>query len=234
MNKIVDECRMTSFEKTWAQREVKSMTEKIRDTVKPQGALKPRIQTAVNKLQVQTSKMDVMLTKLHQRDQQLFDRIVTAMQSHDTQASRVLSSELAEVRKVSRVLGNARNSLEQVQLRLTTIHDLGDAMIAIGPAMSTMKELKPTMSKFMPEADSELNTMTETLNGLMVDSLSGDSFEMQDNAMNEETNSILQEATAVAEQQTDDRFPSIPTTTPTGLPSQTQSNTQSNPMDFLE
>jgi len=225
---------MTSFEKTWAQREVKSMTEKIRDTVKPQGALKPRIQTAVNKLQVQTSKMDVMLTKLHQRDQQLFDRIVTATQSHDTPTSRVLSSELAEVRKVSRVLGNARNSLEQVQLRLTTIHDLGDAMIAIGPAMSTMKELKPTMSKFMPEADSELNTMTETLNGLMVDSLSGDSFEMQDSAMTEETNSILQEAEAVASQQTDEKFPSIPTTIPTGLPSQTQSNTQSNPMDFLE
>ena len=225
---------MTSFEKTWAQREVKSMTEKIRDTVKPQGALKPRIQTAVNKLQVQTSKMDVMLTKLHQRDQQLFDRVVTATQSHDTPTSRVLSSELAEVRKVSRVLGNARNSLEQVQLRLTTIHDLGDAMIAIGPAMSTMKELKPTMSKFMPEADSELNTMTETLNGLMVDSLSGDSFEMQDSVMNEETNSILQEAEAVASQQTDEKFPSIPTMTPTGLPSQTQSNTQSNPMDFLE
>jgi len=225
---------MTSFENTWAQREVKSMTEKIRDTVKPQGALKPRIQTAVNKLQVQTSKMDVMLTKLHQRDQQLFDRIVTATQSHDTPTSRVLSSELAEVSKVSRVLGNARNSLEQVQLRLTTIHDLGDAMIAIGPAMSTMKELKPTMSKFMPEADSELNTMTETLNGLMVDSLTGDSFEMQDSAMTEETNSILQEAEAVASQQTDEKFPSIPTMTPTGLPSQTQSNTQSNPMDFLE
>ena len=225
---------MTSFEKSWAHREVKSMTEKIRDTVKPQGALKPRIQTAVNKLQVQTSKMDVMLTNLHQRDQQLFDRIVTAMQSHDTQASRVLSSELAEVRKVSRVLGNTRNSIEQVQLRLTTIHDLGDAMVAIGPAMSTMKSLKPTMSKFMPEADSELNSMTETLNGLMVDSLSGDSFEVQDSAMNEETNAILQEAEAVAEQQTDENFPSVPTTTPskttTGLPSQTPSN----PMDFLE
>ena len=226
---------MTSFQKSWAQKEVKSMTERIRDTVKPQGALKPRIQTAVNKLQVQTSKMDIMLTKLRERDQQLFDRIVTATQSHDTQTSRVLSSELAEVRKVQRVLGGARNSLEQVQLRLTTIHDLGDAMIAIGPAMSTMRDLKPTMSKFMPEADSELNSMTETLNGLMVDSISGDSFDMQDSAMNEETNAILQEASAVAEQQTDERFPSIPTTTtPTGIPTQTQSNTQSNPMDFLE
>jgi len=225
---------MTSFEKSWAHKEVKSMTEKIRDTVKPQGALKPRIQTAVNKLQAQTSKMDVMLTNLHQRDQQLFDRIVTAMQSHDTQASRVLSSELAEVRKVSRVLGNTRNSIEQVQLRLTTIHDLGDAMVAIGPAMSTMKGLKPTMSKFMPEADSELNSMTETLSGLMTDSLSGDSFEVQDSAMNEETNAILQEAEAVAEQQTDEQFPSIPTTTPSTTPTGLPSQTQSNPMDFLE
>ncbi len=225
---------MTSFEKSWAHREVKSMTEKIRDTVKPQGALKPRIQTAVNKLQAQTSKMDVMLTNLHRRDQQLFDRIVTAMQSHDTQASRVLSSELAEVRKVSRVLGNTRNSIEQVQLRLTTIHDLGDAMVAIGPAMATMKGLKPTMSKFMPEADSELNSMTETLNGLMTDSLSGDSFEVQDSAMNEETNAILQEAEAVAEQQTDEQFPSIPTTTPSTTPTELPSKTPSNPMDFLE
>jgi division protein CdvB (Snf7/Vps24/ESCRT-III family) len=225
---------MTSFEKSWAHREVKSMTEKIRDTVKPQGALKPRIQTAVNKLQAQTSKMDVMLTNLHRRDQQLFDRIVTAMQSHDTQASRVLSSELAEVRKVSRVLGNTRNSIEQVQLRLTTIHDLGDAMVAIGPAMATMKSLKPTMSKFMPEADSELNSMTETLNGLMTDSLSGDSFEVQDSAMNEETNAILQEAEAAAEQQTDEQFPSIPTTTPSTTPTELPSKTPSNPMDFLE
>ncbi len=225
---------MTSFEKSWAHKEVKSMTEKIRDTVKPQGALKPRIQTAVNKLQAQTSKMDVMLTNLHRRDQQLFDRIVTAMQSHDTQASRVLSSELAEVRKVSRVLGNTRNSIEQVQLRLTTIHDLGDAMVAIGPAMSTMKGLKPTMSKFMPEADSELNSMTETLNGLMTDSLSGDSLEVQDSVMNEETNAILQEAEAVAEQQTDEQFPSIPTTTPSTTPTELPSKTPSNPMDFLE
>ena len=225
---------MTSFEKSWAHKEVKSMTEKIRDTVKPQGALKPRIQTAVNKLQAQTSKMDVMLTNLHRRDQQLFDRIVTAMQSHDTQASRVLSSELAEVRKVSRVLGNTRNSIEQVQLRLTTIHDLGDAMVAIGPAMATMKGLKPTMSKFMPEADSELNSMTETLNGLMTDSLSGDSFEVQDSAMNEETNAILQEAEAVAEQQTDENFPSVPTTTPSTTPTELPSKTPSNPMDFLE
>ena len=210
---------MTNFDKTWARQETQSMTGKIRDAVKPQGALKPRVQNAVNKLQVQTSKMDSMLTKCRERDQQLFQRIVTAMQQHDTSTSKVLSNELAEIRKVTRMLGNARMSLEQVQLRLTTIHDLGDAMVAIGPAMSTMKGLKSSLGRFMPEADSELNSMTQTLNGLMVDSLSGDSFTMETDVANEETEKILQEASAVAEQQIGDKFPSVPT--PEGLSSQT-------------
>ena len=219
------------FDKTWARQETKGMTEKIRDAIKPQGALKPRIQTAVTKLQGQTSKMDVMLTRLHERDQQLFARIVTSMENHDTSASKVLSSELAEVRKVSRMLGNARTSLEQVQIRLSTIHDLGDAMISIGPAMSTMKGLKSSLSSFMPEADSELNSMTETLSGLMVDSLSDNTFTMESEAVNAETDAILQEASAVAEQQTDEKFPSIPTTTPSG---QSSPPNLSNSMDFLE
>ena len=209
---------MPSFHKAWARQETASMADKFRDTIKPQGALKPRIQNAVNKLQVQTTKMDAMLSKLEERDKQLFKRVVTAVQQHDTSASKVLSNELAEIRKVKKMLGGARMSLEQVQLRLATIHDLGDAMVAIGPAMNTMKSLQSSLGKFMPEADSEMNAMAQTLNGLMVDSISDDSFNMESDASNEETDRILQEASAVAEQQIGDKFPSVPTLTE--LPSQ--------------
>ena len=219
---------MPTFSKTWAQQETAGMAAKFRDTVKPQGALKPRIQNAVNKLQVQTTKMDAMLTKLDQRDQQLFTRVVTAVQQHDTSASKVLSNELAEIRKVKKMLGGARMSLEQVQLRLSTIHDLGDAMVAIGPAMSTMKGLQSSLGKFMPEADSELNTMTQTLNGLMTDSLSGDAFNMESDVSNEETDKILQEASAVAEQQIGDKFPSVQSIDE--LPSQPSTTTTPNSM----
>jgi division protein CdvB (Snf7/Vps24/ESCRT-III family) len=213
---------MTSFEKNWARQETAGITDKIKDSVKPQGALKPRIQTAVNKLQLQISKMDSMLNKLHERDAQLFKRVVAAMQQHDTSASRVLSNELAEIRKVTKMLSNARMALEQVQLRLTTIHDLGDAMVAIGPAMSTMKGLKSSLGRFMPEADSELNAMTQTLSGLMMDSLAGDAFNVDSDISSEETERILQEASAVAEQQIGDRFPSVPS--PSGLSSQSTSS----------
>src|SRR5690242_20740976 len=198
---------MTGFDKTWTRPESVGISEKLRETVKPQGALKPRIEQAVNKLQGQISKMDSMLGKLRERDAQLFKRIVAAMQHHDAATSRVLSNELAEIRKVSKMLGNARMALEQVQLRLTTIHDLGDAMVAIAPAMSTMKGLKSSLGRFMPEADSELNSMTQTLNGLMMDSLAGGDLSVDTNAANEETESSWQEASAVAEQQRGNRLP---------------------------
>ena len=220
---------MPSFHKAWARQDTAGMTDKFRDTLKPQGALKPRIQNAVNKLQAQTSKMDTMLGKLEQRDQQLFQRVVTAVQNHDKSASTVLSNELAEVRKVKKMLGGARMSLEQVQLRLSTIHDLGDAMVAIGPAMGTMKSLQSSLGKFMPEADSELNAMTQKLTGLMVDSISGDSFNMESDASSEETNAILQEASAVAEQQIGEKFPGVPSLE---LPTQEYQQTTTSPSTF--
>lgn len=201
---------MTKFDKSWTRREKSGVSEKLRDSVAHGGPLKPRIQVGVNKLQVQISKMDGMLNKMRERDARLFQRIVVAMKNHDTQTSKILSNELAELRKVSKMMSNARMALEQVQLRLTTIHDLGDAMVAIGPAMSTMKGLKSSLSRFMPEADTELNSMTQTLNGLMMDSLAGESFGMESEMASEEIDVILQEASSVAEQQIGDKFPSVP------------------------
>jgi division protein CdvB (Snf7/Vps24/ESCRT-III family) len=84
-----------------------------------------------------------------------------------------------------------------------------------------MKGLKSSLGRFMPEADSELNAMTQTLNGLMMDSLAGDSFNLESDISNEETEKILREASAVAEQQIGDKFPTVPSAA--GISSQTSS-----------
>jgi division protein CdvB (Snf7/Vps24/ESCRT-III family) len=90
-----------------------------------------------------------------------------------------------------------------------------------------MKGLKTSLGRFMPEADSELNSMTQTLNGLMVDSLSGDSFNMESDISSEETDKILQEASAIAEQQIGDKFPSVPSLDGLPLSNKTTSSTSS-------
>ena len=56
-----------------------------------------------------------------------------------------------------------------------------------------------------------------------MDSLAGDSFSMESDVSSEETEKILQEASAVAEQQIGDKFPSVPS--PTGLSSQSSTST---------
>lgn len=189
------------------------MSEKINEVIKPKGPLKPRVQHAIGRLQKQTSKLDVMLRKLEERDSKLFQRIVVATQQHDAHTSKVLSSELAEIRKVTKVLGNARMALDQIELRLTTYHDLGDTVTTIMPTIGLMKDMKSSLSKFMPGADQEINNMAEMLGGFMVDTFSGDSGFAVDAPATEESERILKEAAAIAENSVSDKFPDMPTST---------------------
>src|SRR6185312_16088983 len=159
----------------------------------------------IKRLQTQIGKLDGMITKLKQRDEKLFKRIVVATQNHDITTSKVLSKELAEVRKVTKLLGNARIALEQIELRLSTFHDLGDTVVTIMPTIGLMKNLRSSLIKFMPEADRE---MTEMLGGLMTDTFHSGDFGIDSNASSEESEKILQEASAVAEAAINDKLPS--------------------------
>ncbi len=201
---------MANFSKNWTKPQTTSLGERINDAIKPKGPLKPRMETAIKKLQTQIGKLDGMITKLKQRDEKLFKRIVVATQQHDITASKVLSKELAEVRKVTKLLGNARMALEQIELRLSTFHDLGDTVVTIMPTIGLMKNLRSSLVRFMPEADHELAGMTEMLNGLMVDTFHGGDFGIDSEATTEESEKILQEAAAVAEAEVNDKLPSMP------------------------
>lgn len=202
---------MNAFDKNWTNQNRVSTGDKLKEALATQGPLKPRLETASNKLQLQISKLDAIVTKLNERDASLFRRVVDAVQRHDTDTTRVLSNELAEVRKVSRTLGQAKMAFEQVSMRLSTIHDMGDIMVALGPAITSIKSLKPGLGRFVPGADSEINTMQTLLNGIMMESLQGSSSGIEINTgSGNDIDQIMMEASAVAEQNMNDKFPSIP------------------------
>lgn len=202
---------MANLHNKWSKQPQTSISEKISDTVKPKGPLKPRVENAIKKLQLQIKKLDSMLTNLQERDGKLFQRIVEATQNHDTQTSKVLGNELAEVRKVTKILSSARIALEQIELRLTTSRDLGDTVVAIMPTMGLMKNLRSSLGKIMPGAEQEINQMGEMLGGFMTESFSGDAAFGMDETTNSESEKILKEAAAVAESSTGQLFPSVPT-----------------------
>ena len=201
---------MTTFANNWQKPQTPSIGERLNEAIKPKGPLKPRMEQAVKRLQAQIGKLDGMISKLKQRDEKLFKRIVVATQQHDLTASRVLSKELAEVRKVTKLLGNARIALEQIELRLSTFHDLGDTVVTIMPTIGLMKNLRSSLVQFMPEADRELSGMTDMLSGLMTDTFHGGDFGIDSGIVDEESEKIIQEAAAVAEAAVNDKLPSMP------------------------
>jgi len=204
---------LAQLQDKWSKQPQSGITDKINDVIKPKGALKPQIQIAIKKLKLQISKLDSMLIKLKERDVKIFQRIVEATQHHDTQTTKVLSSELAEIRKVTKILSGARIALERIELRLTTTSDIGDTVLTIMPTMGLMKNLKSSLGKIMPGAEQEISQMAEMLGGFMTESFSGDGAFGIDDSTNIESEKILQEATAVAENSTGDLFPSVPTST---------------------
>ena len=205
---------MGSLSNRWSKPQKPGISERLNSVLRPKGALKPRVETAIKKLQTQISKLDNMLSSLNSRDEKIFHKIVTATQQHDSHTANTLSKELAEVRKVRRVLGNARMAIEQIELRLTTFHDLGDTVVTVMPTIGLMKNMKSSLAKFMPGADQELNSMAEMLGGLMTETFhSSDASFGVEAVLDAESEKILQEASAVAEQQAGDKFPSMPTTT---------------------
>ena len=202
---------MASFQDKWSAPQKQSFMDKLCDTFKPKGSLKPRVEMAVKRLQAQIGKLDGMCQKLQERDQKIFQKIVAAQQAHDTNSSKVLSNELVEVRKVNKIMSNAKMGLERIELRLTTFHDLGDTVTTLMPTIGLMNGLKSSLVKFMPGADQEIGRMTEMLGGLMTEtfSSSGSSFGVEEST-NAESDSILAEAAAVAESQSSSQFPSVP------------------------
>ena len=201
---------MAKLQDRWAKPPQPSAAEKISDIIKPKGPLKPKVQVAIKKLRLHIAKLDSILKVLQGRDEKLFGKVVEATQRHDAHAAKVLSGELAEVRKVIGIMGNARMALEQIEMRLTTCNDLGDTVVTIMPTVGLMKGLKASLGRVMPTAEQEIGQMADMLGGFMTESFAGDTTFGIDETSNEESEKILKEAAAVAESAVGDRFPSAP------------------------
>jgi len=204
------------FAKRWEDRRSEQpLTERIKGAVKPPGPLKPRLDLAIRRLDLQTQKLDQANDRFSKRDKSIFARIVDAYTKHDMARANVFASELAEIRKMERMIMHARLALEQISLRLRTVAELGDVVSTLGPAVSVLRAVKSGMANIFPEAERELGQIGDMLSGIIMEAGQGGGLMMNFEATNEDAQKILTEASAVAEQKIKEKFPELPA----GIPS---------------
>ncbi|HJX02905.1 MAG TPA: Snf7 family protein [Candidatus Bathyarchaeia archaeon] len=206
------------FAKRWeSKRDEQPFTKKLQDAVKPPGPLRPRLDFAVRRIELQVQKLDQATERFSQRDKTIFARIVDAYTKHDTSRANVFANELAEIRKMERLIINARLALEQIVLRLRTVSELGDVVSTLGPAVGVLRSVRAGLVSVFPEAENELGEIGNMLSGIMIEAGQGSGMTLNFDSVNEDASKILTEASTVAEQRIKEKFPDLPPGMP-GIP----------------
>jgi division protein CdvB (Snf7/Vps24/ESCRT-III family) len=207
--------KMGYIGKNW--REVKNsikLSEKFLSKVKPETALKNKIDGAGKKMEEQILRLEQAHNKLKQNHERIFKKIVEAKLTRNESKARTYATELTEIRKVRDRIDNAKLSMEQIKERLSTVSELGDIVVTLSPCMSLIKGLAPSISTLMPQMHSSMENLTSTLGDMITDSSLTQESMTPAYQGNDETEAILKEAHDVLEGRTLSNIPEPPTTVP--------------------
>ena len=191
-----------------------ALSQKFMGKVKPEAPLKNRLDTAQKKLQLQITRLADIDNKLKTKQDTIFAKIVDAKKSNNETYAKVFANELAEIRKMKNMVSGAKLSMEQVQLRLNTVSELGDVVVTLSPCMSLIKGLSTSLGDMMPS----VATSMQDLNTMLGDIVTGSSV-THDGSMaitetsNSDALSILEEAQAIVEGNIRSNMPEPPVTT---------------------
>jgi division protein CdvB (Snf7/Vps24/ESCRT-III family) len=212
-----------NFAKKWEpKKEEESFTTTVRNTITPPPPLKPALDMAVRKLDMQIAKLDQANDRFVQKDKSLFAKLVDAYTKHDQAHANIYATELAELRKMSKLIMNARLALDQVSLRIKTVSELGDVVATLGPCIGVLRSVSSGIGGVLPEAEGELGSIGDLLSGLMFEAGTSSGMSLNFENVNEDASKILDEAAIVAAQRVNNNFPDLPAGMGTSTANKTQ------------
>ena len=202
---------VNDFVKNWNGKQEPTLAEKLKSVFKPQQPLRYRLVMANYRLKTTINKLDVYISKLQERDRTLFEKVVEAQMSKDNLRASMYANEIAEIRKITKQLLTTQIALEQVQLRLETVTELGDVYTSLVPVVGVIRELRSAMQGIMPELSVELAELEEGLQEVVIEAGDFTGTGVEFTTTSPEAKKILEEAAAVAEERMKEKFPSLPT-----------------------
>ena len=188
-----------------------NISQSVINKIKPETPIKNKIDLAQKKIEFQILKLDGINEKLKIKHEMIFEKIVNAQKNNQTGYAQAYAVELAQVRKMKNMISGAKLSIEQINLRLSTVSELGDVVVTLSPCMAIIRGLAPSLTGIMPEASASMQDLSQILGDVM----SGSSLNMGDSLSvaaetNSDTLAILEEAHNVIAGQTKSTIPEIP------------------------
>ncbi|MBN1682411.1 hypothetical protein JW865_02535 [Candidatus Bathyarchaeota archaeon] len=185
-----------SFDKKWINKNEYKGTNKA---VNNSDTLKSRLNDSINRIDVENRKLDQAVARFQNRGKEIYDKIVDAYAKHDNIRANVYANELAEVRKVEKLIFNLKLTLEQLSLRLKTMTEIGDVAYTLLPVVNVMKGIQSGIDVINPQAVGELDQINNLLSGIIIETGTVTNMNFNFEPINDGSDKILEEAQLLAE-----------------------------------
>ncbi len=183
---------------------------RIREIISPPAPIKQQIINAIYRLNAQVHKLDYSLGKLQAYDKQLFEKTVNSLVEGDKNKATMYANEVAEIRKMAKVIMTVRYALERVKIKLETALVIGDTHASLAPAIVALKQVAGYLRGMMPDVFAELVEIDEALQASMMQATTAVPVTLDSSIVTEEAQKILRDASLVAEQRLRQQFPELP------------------------
>lgn len=115
---------------------------------------------------------------------------------------------------MNKMVTNAKLAMEQIQIRLNTISELGDVVVTLSPCMSIIKGLGAGLGGLMPEANASMQDLSAILGDIMAGSSVNANHSLTVDTGSTDTAAILEEAQSILEGHIRQTIPEVPTDLP--------------------
>jgi division protein CdvB (Snf7/Vps24/ESCRT-III family) len=177
---------------------------------KPGGPLKPRLDAVQKKIEVQVRRLEELRSIHGLKDCEVFTKFTDSLNENNTQHLTILSSELTKSRQIARVLLLSSASLEKLTSKISSASDFGNLVMVLSPAMAVIKNLRSSITPFVPEMEEEFGIISELLSGILVDAGQVGGFTIDFEKANEQAAQFLADVSEVVDQKMKEEFSKVP------------------------
>lgn len=177
---------------------------------KPGGPLKPRLDAVRKKIEVLIDRLEELHGINRPRDNEILRKLMVSINENNTQHCTLLSSELARARQLSRALLLTSLALEKLISKLSSASDFGDLVIILTPSMAVVKNLRSSITPYLPEMEGDLGVISELLSGILVDAGQVGGFTINFETANEEAVGFMGEVSRLVDEKMEEEFSKVP------------------------
>jgi division protein CdvB (Snf7/Vps24/ESCRT-III family) len=172
--------------------------------------LKPRVNAVMDQVNSQVSKLDIILNEIKTKDYETFRSMLSSVKDNNTLNSRISLSNLAQIRKLIKIVSLSKVVFENLNIKLSTVSSIVDLVSILSPGIALVKNVRSSLISYIPESKYEIGSISDLIGGILVDAGQIGSYIINFETANEKASYLINEASLIAEQKIKEEFPDLP------------------------